>query len=116
NGLWGPFHGWDVEARDAKVARLAAITNQHVVGGVACIISNNVYRTHAKGCLPGPIDNPYWLCFQKIVLETVHAFGPAGKINFVFDEQGEGYERRAAMIHAGWREMFDSTTYGGRIG
>lgn len=119
NNRRGPFWNWDEEARDRKVARLARIANNHAIGAIASIVSHKVYRGQAKGFLPKTIDNPYWLCFQKVVLETIRIYGNeggGGKINFVFDAQGEGYERRALQILEGWRDLFTSTAYEPFIG
>ncbi len=110
----GPFWGWDNEARENKVAKLAKIVNQHAIGGIASIVSNKAYREEAKGCLPDTIDHPYWLCFEQIVMEAIRVYGHelnGGKINFVFDSQGEGYERRGGLVHAGWREVLTRTPY-----
>ena len=115
----GPFWGWDNDARERKVIRLAEIVNQHAIAGIASIVSNKAYQEEAKGCLPDTIDHPYWLCFQQIIMETLRVHGDelgGGKINFVFDSQGQGYERRGALIHAGWREIFEATPYANLLG
>jgi len=115
----GPFWGWDNAARDQKVLRFAEIVNRHAIGGIASVVSHKAYRAAAKGFLPDTVDNPYWLCFQRVILETVRIYGhecDGGKINFVFDTQGEGFERRAALMHDGWRKIFASTPYGPLIG
>ena len=118
NNRRGPFWGWDIVARDRKIERLAEIISQYAIGGLASIVSHKAYLREAKGFLPDTIDNPYWLCFQRVILESARIYGhecAGGKINFVFDTQGEGYERRAALIHSGW-EKAQSTAYQPLVG
>lgn len=115
----GPFRGWDTLAIERKVTRLAEIINRHAIGGIAVIVSNEAYRKIAEGYLPSTMDHPYWLCYSKIVMETLEVYGREGngeKINFVFDTQGEGYERRALLMHDNWREIFEASPYGNLLG
>jgi Protein of unknown function (DUF3800) len=119
NSKKGDFLGWDIEARDKKILLLTEIINRHVIGGMACIISHKAYNAAGKNYLPDTINNPYWMCFQKAVIETIQIYGHeqgGGKINFVFDTQGIGYERRAAMIHDGLRKTLASSGFGSLLG
>lgn len=119
NSKDGPFRGWETTAIERKVTRLAEIVNRHAIGGIAVVVSNDAYRKIAEGCLPSTVDHPYWLCYSKIVTETLEIYGRESndeKINFVFDTQGEGYERRALLMHDNWREIFKASPNGNLLG
>lgn len=119
NSKKGPFLGFDLEARDKKILRLVEIINHHVIGGMASIISHKAYNAAGKGYLPDTVDNPYWMCFQKAVAETLQIYGHeqgGGKINFIFDTQGIGYERRASMIHGGLSKILASSGFENLLG
>ena len=109
--LRGEFWGWDSVARERKLLRLAAIIKKHVIGGLGSFVSNRAYGSIVKGYLPSTIDHPYWLCFQRIVLDAALVYGQhadGGKVDFVFDGQGIGYERRATMMHQAWQDAANS--------
>jgi hypothetical protein len=116
--LRGQFGGWNSNSRDSKLLRFAAIIKGNVIGGLASFVSNKAYEAIVRQRLPETIDHPYWLCFQRIVLGAVEAYlvpADGGKIDFIFDGQGEGYERRAALLHHEWEEAL-ATPFGTFLG
>lgn len=115
--LRGQFFGWSRAQRDEKVLRLASIAQSRSRYAVASVISHGAYDDVARGCLPRTVDSPYWFCFQGIVSECVYLFQQTGfKVDFVFDLQGEGYERRAHAIFTGLHSELKGTPMGAALG
>jgi hypothetical protein len=104
----GEFWSWDPSERDQKLAALANVVKGHVLYGVGSFISHQAYDSIARAALPPTVDHPYWFCFQGIIAVVLQLFenGIAnGKVDFVFDGQGEGFERRAGIMHSNLKEM-----------
>lgn len=115
--LRGQFFGWSREQKDEKVLRLASIAQGRARYAVASVISHGAYDDFARGGLPKTVDSPYWFCFQGIVSECFYLFEQTGcKIDFVFDIQGEGYERRAHAIFAAMHAEMKGTPLGAALG
>lgn len=94
----GEFWAWDAGQRDEKLSAFADIVKQHALYGVGSFISHQAYNSIARKALPPTVDHPYWFCFQGIiavVLELVENGIANGRVDFVLDGQGEGFERRA---------------------
>src|SRR5665213_1302478 len=114
----GEFWGWDSDARDAKMLRLALIIKANAIGGIGSFVSNKAYNAIVQGFLPDTLDDPYYLCFQRIVLGAVEIYREQAaneKIGFVFDRQGKHFERRASLIHGAWSDALESPI-GGLLG
>lgn len=108
----GEFWGWTPEARDQKLLAFANLIKKNAMIGLASIVSNQAYDELVRGGLPPTIDNPYWFCFQAVVIRAIEICGEAireegGKIDFVFDSQGEGMQRRGLLLHDGWKKLLD---------
>ncbi len=119
NGRHGQFRGWDDTVRDRKLERLIEIINRHVLGGIASLVGHKAYRSAAKGYLPETVDHPYWLCFNQIIHKTLEHYGqdyPNEKINFVFDTQGKGFERRAGFMTDYARQLYEASPRGDQFG
>lgn len=100
--LNGQFLGWCAKERDAQLIRFAEAIYRHLNQGVGSFVSNESYKYHVKGQLPRTVDHPYFLCRLGMVNAIIA--GAEEKVDFVFDRQGEGYERRVAQMHAALTE------------
>jgi hypothetical protein len=104
----GQFGGWSIEQAVAKQIQLAECIKRHARFGIGSFVSHRAYNAIMRDRLPPTCDSPYWLCFMEIVqgLINVSVDSEVQKVNFVFDTQGEGYERRGKMSFGGLREIF----------
>ncbi len=88
--LEGQFAGWTTEDRDARLARLIVIINDHVLTAVSSVVFQHDYSEVISDKLSKETDAPYWLIYHGI-MELVYrwelANGIREKVNFIFDEQ-----------------------------
>jgi hypothetical protein len=106
----GEFWGCSKVERDRKVMLLAQVVKAHALYGLGSFVAHKPYNSIARGALPPTVDHPYWLCFQGVIGGLLNLYENGLKLektDFVFDGQGVGFERRAALMHGGWREMLD---------
>gem|GEM_PF-3775742 len=89
---------------------LAQVVKDHALYGLGSFVAHKAYNSIARGALPPTVDHPYWLCFQGVIGGLLNLYENGlkfEKTDFVFDGQGVGFERRAALMHGGWREMLE---------
>lgn len=87
--LTGEFTDWSLSARDSKLTKLANIIKKYNLIGFDVSISINKFDKLYKPNAPYPLQKPYFLCFQGIII-TVARFVKAKwsdvSVDFVFDE------------------------------
>jgi hypothetical protein len=83
------FQGWSIEARDAKVGRLASLVKQYVKCGIHCLVFQAAYHLHIKG-IDKQFNDPYVISSYLLMIDAVKFFaskGIAEPIDFIFDKQ-----------------------------
>jgi hypothetical protein len=99
------FRGWTEGDRDEKLVRLARLIQRHVSAGFGSFVSNQAFRSFVKDYVPPTVNHPYWLCLNGLIAATILHVTTKERINFVFDRQGVGFERRAQLMNDGFRAM-----------
>jgi hypothetical protein len=109
------FSGWNETDRDEKLVRLAGVIQRHVSAGFGSFVSNQAFLSFVKNYLPETVDHPYWLCLNGVVAAALLHIADNERIDFVFDRQGEGFERRARLMTDALRSMC-APANGARLG
>jgi hypothetical protein len=89
----GPFKGWKQRPIERKVSEFLKIIKNHAILRVSCSLRRDDYEEIVKrGLFPKSIDHPYFVCFWRLIIETVkfaHELKWNAPIDFIFDEQGK---------------------------
>ena len=123
NGQFKKRRGWTRDKRDARVAILADIIAKHVQMRTAAWLRRSDFNATIKELkVPKPhalVDNPYFLCFYRVILYTAalqEIIGRKEPCDFFFDEQSSlGLETLARWpifkMSAGQASKTDFTPY-----
>ena len=107
--LSGQFDGWSVNARDARIAKLALTIPTRNTCGVAAFLSKKDFEEFfTPNFLPG-WNNPYYLCATYLI-ESVCLMLRVGqnsvtKLDFIFDRQGKVGRYFRAVYEVALRPM-----------
>ena len=88
---------------------------RHVSAGFGSLVSNQAFRSFVMNYVPRTVNHPYWLCLNGVVGAALLHIGESERINFVFDRQGVGFERRAHLMTDGFRSVC-VPPFGARVG
>jgi Protein of unknown function (DUF3800) len=92
NSLSGQFSGWPVASKDQKVRGLCRVIRHFEPHSIHCSISRVDVKDVLAPAVPRGFANPYFHCFQGIIIPFATTFAPIWRgvpVEFVFDEQGE---------------------------
>ncbi|HVA63994.1 MAG TPA: DUF3800 domain-containing protein [Terriglobales bacterium] len=82
--------------RDQRIAELVDVINKWTLIRVSCVMRKSGYDAIVRGRVPSGIDSPYFLEFYTVmvcVAEFMERCGLSGKVDWVFDDQGQlGHE------------------------
>jgi hypothetical protein len=88
------FKGWNPEARDAKVTRLAKVITSNVRWEISCMLPRALHDSLIGGSAPAPrFENPYYVCYMTLIsILSSHrellGIGSQG-VDLVFDRQAK---------------------------
>ncbi|MFC3077811.1 DUF3800 domain-containing protein [Phenylobacterium terrae] len=89
-GLRGPFQGWSVEARDAKVMSLARLIARYPLFSFQFSVSMTEHKQYFGDSVPYGLSKPYNVCAQALasgLARCLYQQGFREPIEFVFDTQ-----------------------------
>lgn len=104
NCLGGQFRGWDAPDRDAKLNSLARLIRHFQPASIHSSVSRTEVKAIMEGVVPYGFANPYFYCFQAIMIPLAYSQHERGgmdvPVDFIFDEQeGLGEEARFFYRH-----------------
>lgn len=89
--LKGEFLGWQPEARDKKVYRLAQVIDSHSLASFDCRLSKRDFEEILLPVCPYDLRSPYFSLFFGVMINAARQldhFKIDVPIDFIFDEQG----------------------------
>ncbi len=91
-GLRQEFKGWNREARDAKVTRLAKVIRSNVLYEISCMLPRALHDSIIRRSAPAKkFENPYFVCFMTLVSILSgfrdHIGTGSHRVDVVFDKQ-----------------------------
>jgi len=89
--LGGEFLDWSEERRDERLRLMHRVIENHVEGGINCIIRPNEYANVFKNSVVHrKLNNPYYFLFFGLITALAanqHQLGLNERIDFIFDDQ-----------------------------
>jgi hypothetical protein len=76
----------------SRVRKLAELTEKYAIYRVDCVLHQKNYENSVKGKIAPELDDPYFLLFYEVVLETARLLDRIGSddtVDWIFDEQGK---------------------------
>jgi Protein of unknown function (DUF3800) len=87
----GEFLDWSEERRNERLRLMHRLIENHVAGGINCIIRPNEYANVFKNSVVHrKLNNPYYFLFFGLITALAanqHQLGLNERIDFIFDEQ-----------------------------
>lgn len=111
--LTGEFSDWNLSARDAKLTKLAYIIRKYKLIGFDVSISKNKFDKIYKPNAPYPLQKPYFMCFQGMIV-TVARYIKAKwidvPVDFILDEN-DGSSKDVIFYYDVIKENFPEFKY-----
>ena len=105
-GFKGEFNGISKASRDEKLKLLVGVLEEFNPLGVAMVIPHDIFHKYFGKNDLGVLKHPYPISFYQIISRLYRHYASIDavqKIEFVFDEQRDQYEK----VMAGWQLFVD---------